>query len=305
MQPKHYFPMSPGWEVDAKRETFLSPPIDSENPSHIVLFDEDMVKDGAISASITGFEGAPCALGYEFNEASIMFRYQDSEHFYVAGMGGFAQQFFIAMANGPGPWKPLGLTGRAKDLEKNKPYDLRIQFVGSNMTLFHKGACLVTATDLDATYASGVCGLRTNQTRARFESVDLAALVKPRCFVIMPFAHAMDNIYRVIHETVEQYGLACSRADEQFASQPIIDHVRTAIASAELVIVDFTGRNPNVYFEAGLADAAQKKWIVLAQSQADLAIDVQHIRTIFYKDKIGHDEKLRHELSLALEHTLG
>jgi hypothetical protein len=194
--------------------------------------------------------------------------------------------------------------GRAKDLEKNKSYDLRIQFVGSNMTLFHKDASLVTATDPDATYSSGLCGIRTNRTRARFERVDIAALVKPRCFVIMPFAGEMDYIYRVIKETVEQHGLDCDRADEKFASKPILDLVRTAIANAELVIVDFTGRNPNVYFEAGLADAANKKWIVLAQSPSDLAIDVQSIRAIFYLDKMGYDEKLRNDLSLALEQTL-
>src|SRR5688572_20124800 len=34
-----------------------------------------------------------------------------------------------------------------------------------------------------------------------------------------------------------------------------------ALAGADIVVVDFTNRNPNVYFEAGLADAWKKKWI--------------------------------------------
>jgi hypothetical protein len=69
-----------------------------------------------------------------------------------------------------------------------------------------------------------------------------------------------------------------------------------ALAGADIVVVDFTNRNPNVYFEAGLADAWKKKWIVLAQSTNDLAFDVQHIRTIIYSNKMGADSKLRESL---------
>jgi SAM-dependent methyltransferase len=78
-----------------------------------------------------------------------------------------------------------------------------------------------------------------------------------------------------------------------------------ALAGADIVVVDFTNRNPNVYFEAGLADAWKKKWIVLAQSTNDLAFDVQHIRTIIYSNKMGADSKLRESLEQALKATMG
>jgi hypothetical protein len=96
----------------------------------------------------------------------------------------------------------------------------------------------------------------------------------------------------------------CQRADERFVSEPILDDVKAQIASADLVIIDFTGRNPNVYFEAGMADALLKKWIVLAQSKNDLAFDVQHIRAIMYLDKMGHEEKFRDDLRRAIKETL-
>jgi hypothetical protein len=70
-------------------------------------------------------------------------------------------------------------------------------------------------------------------------------------------------------------------------------------------IADFTGKNPNVYFEAGLADAWRKKWIVLAQSATDLAFDVQHIRAIIYSNKMGGDENLKEHLRRAIEETMG
>ena len=65
-------------------------------------------------------------------------------------------------------------------------------------------------------------------------------------------------------------------------------------------MVDFTKRNPNVYFEAGLADAWKKRWIVQAQSTDDLAFDVRQIRTMIYSNTMGADSRLR----MSLEHAL-
>jgi hypothetical protein len=66
-----------------------------------------------------------------------------------------------------------------------------------------------------------------------------------------------------------------------------MDEVKKRIAGADLVIVDFTGRNTNVSYEAGLADARQKDWIVLAQASEDMTFDVRHI---------GSWRPLRHRL---------
>jgi len=67
------------------------------------------------------------------------------------------------------------------------------------------------------------------------------------------------------------------------------------------VVIDFTNRNPNVYYEAGLAEAWKKTCIRLAQSKDDLAIDVQHFDTIMYSDIIGGDKELRESLNRALK----
>jgi hypothetical protein len=170
------------------------------------------------------------------------------------------------------------------------------------MTLFHNDVPILNA--IDNTYFSGFCGLRTNRTEARFENVDIQA-VRPKCFVIMPFDAELDYVYRVVRETVEHHNMDCLRADERFISEPIIEDVKSQIAGADFVVADFTNRNPNVYFEAGLADAWKKKWIVLAQSTNDLAFDVQHIRTIIYSNKMGADSKLRESLEQALKATMG
>jgi len=113
-----------------------------------------------------------------------------------------------------------------------------------------------------------------------------------------------DFVYSVIKKSVEEHDIKCERADERYISEPIVENVKSKIASAEIVIVDFTGRNTNVYFEAGLADAWKKKWIVLAQSPADLAFDVRHVRAIIYSNSMGADENLKEALRRALQETL-
>jgi hypothetical protein len=120
----------------------------------------------------------------------------------------------------------------------------------------------------------------------------------------MPFAVEMDFVYRIIKETVEQHGVECERADKRFVSEPILDDVKAQIASADLVIIDFTGRNPNVYFEAGMANALMKKWIILAQLENYLVFDVKHIRAIMYLDKMGCEKKFRDDLHRAIKETL-
>jgi hypothetical protein len=300
MTPKKYTALSADWNVDLEKAETLSPAKDSE-PNQILLFSE-WVKDGAVSATMTPLAGQPDPnLGHDFRECAILFRYTDRDHFYLAGVGGFGMKFFIAKVS-PSEWRLLDGTGRAGSLKFRESYHLRVAFSGDRITLFHNEAPILNA--IDSTYFSGYCGLRTNRTEAKFENIDIQA-VRPKCFVIMPFDAELEFVYRVIKETVEQHAMDCQRADERFISEPIMEDVKSQIAGADLVVVDFTNRNPNVYFEAGLADAWKKKWIVLAQSKNDLAFDVQHIRTIVYSNTMGADAKLRENLEHALKETLG
>jgi hypothetical protein len=257
----------------------------------------DQMKNGTIAASIRPLMGQlDPNWGYELRECAFLFRYDDKEHFYLAGIGGFGMKFFIAKVLAS-EWRLLDGTGLARSLKADALYHVRVEFTGDRITLFHNDVPILNASD--STYASGYCGLRTNRTEAKFEHVNIET-VRPKCFVIMPFDAELEYVYHVIKETVEHYDMDCLRADERFISEPIMEDVKRQIAGANLVVVDFTKRNPNVYFEAGLADAWKKKWIVLAQSTDDLTFDVRHIRTIIYSNKMGGDSRL----SMSLEHAL-
>src|SRR5205807_5884923 len=75
------------------------------------------------------------------------------------------------------------------------------------------------------------------------------------CFVLMPFATGFDTTYDAILDAMESADLVfrCRRADELFGGHEIMEGVLQEIARAEVVIADLTGRNPNVFYELGIA----------------------------------------------------
>ena len=80
-------------------------------------------------------------------------------------------------------------------------------------------------------------------------------------FVLMPFAAEFDPIYAAIRRTLEadDVGVACYRADEVYRPEPIIESILRGIVTAEIIIADVTGRNPNVFYELGISHTVKDK----------------------------------------------
>jgi hypothetical protein len=290
-----YSMLDDDWEIGDK-DSFTSPLVE-ERPEQILIF-ADRIRNGSISADITLLESSGVRSGKLAMEANLIARYSGSEGYYFAGTGAFDTKFFIGKVL-PGPfWQGRQFVGERSSVLPNKTYRLRLDFNGNQITLYENGVQQLVL--FDESYQIGQCGLKTYKTRARFENVSVIK-ASPRAFVIMPFASELDYVHRVINETVQSYGIECVRADEIAVSRPVMDDVKAMIAGADLVIVDFTGKNPNVYYEAGLADAWKKNWIVLTQTSEDLTFDVRHIRTIRYSNTMGADKELAKNMKKAIE----
>lgn len=104
------------------------------------------------------------------------------------------------------------------------------------------------------------------------------------CFVMMPFADPIGGYYKAIYEpAVTKAGLKAVRADDEiFATGKIIDQVWSGITSAKVLVAELTGRNPNVFYELGLAHALNKPVVLVSSNQEDVPFDLQHIRVIYY-----------------------
>lgn len=52
---------------------------------------------------------------------------------------------------------------------------------------------------------------------------------------------------------------------------------------ADLIVADLTGRNPNVFYELGYADAVHKNTDLITQSIEDVPFDLRQKKMIKYK----------------------
>lgn len=115
------------------------------------------------------------------------------------------------------------------------------------------------------------------------------------CFVMMPFSDQIGGYYAKIYEpAIEKTGLRPIRADDDiFAVGKIIDQVWAGITAARVLVAELTGRNPNVFYELGLAHALKKPVVLVASNESDVPFDVRHIRVIYYdKDDPFWGDKL-------------
>jgi nucleoside 2-deoxyribosyltransferase len=77
-------------------------------------------------------------------------------------------------------------------------------------------------------------------------------------------------------------------------TKPILDKINDFIRKADVIIADCSGRNPNVFYELGIAHAREKK-VILITNDSDIheaPSDIRHYEFIHYElDK--HTEFLK------------
>jgi hypothetical protein len=119
-------------------------------------------------------------------------------------------------------------------------------------------------------------------------------------FVAMPFLANLEPIYKCIRRVGSKLKLKVVRADDLFGAGPVVVDIWQQINSARLVLADCTGRNPNVFYEIGIAHAVGKPVILTMQQREDVPFDISHLRSFQYK----HTPLGRKELESTLEKTL-
>lgn len=99
----------------------------------------------------------------------------------------------------------------------------------------------------------------------------------------MPFSSDLEPVFDVIRGAAEAWGLRTIRADALSAAGLIIDEIFESIAKSGLIVADLTGRNQNVMYELGLANAMGKDTILLAQDLKDVPFDISGQRVLVYE----------------------
>lgn len=118
--------------------------------------------------------------------------------------------------------------------------------------------------------------------------------------VMMPFNAAFDNVYSAISDTATETQFACKRVDDIWNHSTVIQDIFSLIFQSYIVVCDFSGKNPNVFYEAGIAHTLGKHVVPITQSEQDIPFDLQHHRYAKYLNNVEGLEKLKQELYTRL-----
>jgi hypothetical protein len=103
-------------------------------------------------------------------------------------------------------------------------------------------------------------------------------------FVLMPFTAELKPVFDDhIRKTAMHLNLTIQRADDMFGSRAIMQDIWENICNSRLVIADCTGRNPNVFYEIGIAHCVGTPVLLITQRPDDIPFDLRSIRYVPYE----------------------
>jgi len=120
-------------------------------------------------------------------------------------------------------------------------------------------------------------------------SLPVAAPELNRIAVMMPFGAEFASVWTTLKAAADDGGWVCQRADDIWEDSVLVNDVVALIVRSKVVICDLTGRNANVFYEAGIAHALGREVVLIAQSAEDVPFDLRHHRYIKY---LGNSEGL-------------
>lgn len=100
--------------------------------------------------------------------------------------------------------------------------------------------------------------------------------------VMRPFESEFNRIQLTLKNSCVKLNLRCLDVNQVWNESEIIQDVFSLIFQSGAVICDFSGRNPNVFYEAGIAHTLGRPVIPIVQNPEDIPFDLRHHRYIKY-----------------------
>lgn len=119
--------------------------------------------------------------------------------------------------------------------------------------------------------------------------------------VMMPFDESMSAVYESLKQACSSIGFECQRADNIWEASEIIQDIFSLIYVSRIVVCDFSGRNSNVFYEAGIAHTLGRHVIPIVQSKDDIPFDLRHHRFIEYKNSEAGLKELQSKVIKRIE----
>lgn len=123
-------------------------------------------------------------------------------------------------------------------------------------------------------------------------------------FILTPFRENFFSVFRSLKPVFNELNLSSGTAGDFFGINTIIKDVWSGIYHSKIVIAECTGRNPNVFYEIGIAHTLGKPTILLTQNITDIPSDLIHLRAIKYEDSEDGIKKLHRDVSNCIKEIL-
>ena len=122
----------------------------------------------------------------------------------------------------------------------------------------------------------------------------------------MPFGGWFDDYYETVYKpAIQAAGLTPCRADDLYRPSAIVTDIWSYTQSAKLILADLSGKNPNVFYELGLAHALAKPAILIAESMDDVPFDLRALRVLEYnKNQPRWGEQLQVKITRSIQEVL-
>ncbi len=123
------------------------------------------------------------------------------------------------------------------------------------------------------------------------------------CFILMPFLSELNYFYLFLKKHIEDnHSFKCFRADNNVLTIPILDKIVKYIQEADILIADCTNRNPNVFYEMGIAHTLNKKVILITKDNiTETPSDIRHYEFIQYN--LNEHEKFLERIDNAFNNA--
>lgn len=116
---------------------------------------------------------------------------------------------------------------------------------------------------------------------------DTIQVKKGYAIFLTPFDKRSMELFQICSSVLNRMGILLQRTDNVVDKNDIMMNIIAQIVQAEFVIVNIDGRNPNVYYELGIAHAIGKPTILVSNvdyPDDSIGFDVRQKQIVLYKN---------------------
>lgn len=252
---------------------------------------------------------------FEFTEKPLKEKFQQEDGVVLVEKLSGVPTLFVSEIGGQGDqFARIGTISRAK----KSPYKYEIHYsYDADIQPIHNDELWELRSEL------GIEDFQFSRTHWAIKDVDLFQVLfrklpparqAPRVFklpikqpqdsllisAMMPFSAEFSGVYAAIKDACGDLSLTCKRADDIWDDDSIIQDVVNLIDQSKVVICDCTGKNANVFYEAGIAHTLGRDTILITQNSNDVPFDLQHIRYLTYLNNSEGRSVLKQEIAKRL-----